>query len=67
MGAVIITSVLPLAVTCAAVVVGVRGRRDIIFEEALDITRGGDRMAGPTVLAPIMEPCLLHPPPSDST
>ena len=45
-----------MAVRCAAVVVGVWGCRDIIFEEALDITGGGDRMAGPTVLAPIMPP-----------
>ena len=56
MGAVVITSVSPLAVRCAAVVVGVRGCRDVIFEEALDITGGGDWMAGPTVLAPIMPP-----------
>ena len=45
------------------VVVGVRGRRDIVFEEALDITGGGSQVAGPTALAPIMEPHLLHPPP----
>lgn len=43
------------------VVVGVRGRRDIVFEEALDITGGGNQVAGPTALAPIMEPHLLHP------
>ena len=64
MGAVVITSVSPLAVRCAAVVVGVRGCRDVIFEEALDITGGGDRMAGPTVLAPIMPP---SPPAPNST
>lgn len=56
-------SVLPLAARCAVVVVGVRGCRDIIFEEALDITGGGDQVAGPTAPAPIMEPHLLHPPP----
>ena len=46
------------------VVVGVQGCRDIVFEEALDITGGGNQVAGPTALAPIMEPHLLHPPPS---
>lgn len=48
----------PCLVRCAAVVVGVRGCRDIIFEEAFRYYWGGDRMAGPTVLA---QSCLPHP------